>query len=109
MYALCIAFFCDTQKPPTWLSFCPAHSCYGEKLLRRNRIFWSSLAVAVVYFSPSVMPFITSLSERSRLRVQQLIEMTFENTHAHCPRCWELQAVLHTHAHTPTRTRSRIL
>ena len=66
------------------------HSHRSQKLLRGNRIFWSFLAVAVVYFSPSVMPFITSLSELSRLRAQQLIEMTFPNTH--------------THTHTPTHT-----
>lgn len=70
------------------------------ELLRGNRIFWSFLAVAVVYFSPSVMPFITALSELSRLGAQQLIEMTFPNTHTLPALLWATSGYSHTHTYT---------
>lgn len=81
-------------RPPTQLSF-----CLCEKLLRGNRIFWSFLAVRRVYFSPSVVPFITALSGLSRLGAQQLIEMTFPNTHTHTlpTLLWATSSYSHTH------------
>lgn len=78
----------QSNRPPSYHSV--LHTVTSKELLRGNRIFWSFLAVAVVYFSPSVMPFITSLSELSRLGALQLIEMTFPDTHTHCPHRNEL-------------------